>query len=420
MRILHVLHQYLPDHVGGTEHYTHTLARAQRQAGHQVAVFCRRNGAGRDLDREESEGIVVYRATSGPFTPWRRLRSTLGDQFLANSLKQAMLETQPDLIHIHHLMGLPSGALAAASPGTPLVVTLHDYWWVCANAQLITDYDHQVCDGPRGWANCSHCGLARAGVDAPGPLASLAAPLFAWRAATLGYLKPQVAAWIAPTEFVRNWHIDHGFPSNSIFIVPHGIDLPPVAVWGDCMQNGQGARHFAYIGGLSPQKGVHVLIDAFNELPSSARLTIAGDEAAFPDYCAALHTQATHPGIRFVGQLERDGVWQALFSADVLVVPSLWYETASLVIQEAFAAKTPVIAADHGALRERVQHEVNGLLVPPGDVSTLRDSMLHLMDRPVSMAQLQSGIGPVMSIAEHVHEVESIYHRVLEEGRRKA
>jgi glycosyltransferase involved in cell wall biosynthesis len=126
MRILHVVHQYLPDHVGGTEHYTHTLARAQRHAGHQVTIFCRRDGVGRDLDREESEGIVVYRATNGPFTPWRRFRSTLGDPFLADSLKQALLEARPDLIHIHHLMGLPSGALAAASPGAPLVVTLHD------------------------------------------------------------------------------------------------------------------------------------------------------------------------------------------------------------------------------------------------------------------------------------------------------
>jgi glycosyltransferase involved in cell wall biosynthesis len=163
---------------------------------------------------------------------------------------------------------------------------------------------------------------------------------------------------------------------------------------------------------------VHVLIDAFNKLPSSARLTIAGDEAVFPDYCAALHVQATHPGIRFVGQLERDGVWNTLASADVLVVPSLWYETASLVVQEAFAVKTPVIAADHGALSERVRDGVDGLLVPPGDVSTLRDTMLRLMDQPLSMNHLRNGIGPVMSIARHVRKIEALYHQVLRDAQK--
>jgi glycosyltransferase involved in cell wall biosynthesis len=231
-------------------------------------------------------------------------------------------------------------------------------------------------------------------------------------------LKPQVAAWIAPTAFVRNWYAARGFPHSRMHVIPHGIDLPPVAVLGGSRQNGQGATHFAYIGGLSPQKGVHVLIDAFNGLPPSARLTIAGDETAFPDYCVALHAQAIHPGIRFVGRLDRDGVWQALTSADVLVVPSLWYETASLIVQEAFAANIPVIAANHGALSERVRHGVDGLLVPPGDADTLRGTMLHLMDQPLSMTQLRNGIRPVMSIAEHGQEVEAIYHQVLDKGRK--
>jgi glycosyltransferase involved in cell wall biosynthesis len=111
-------------------------------------------------------------------------------------------------------------------------------------------------------------------------------------------------------------------------------------------------------------------------------------------------------------------VWQALARADVLVVPSLWYETASLVVQEAFAVKTPVIAADHGALSERIRDKVDGLLVPPGDASALRDTMLRLMDQPRSMAHLRKGIGPVMSIAEHVQRVARVYDQVLEEERK--
>jgi glycosyltransferase involved in cell wall biosynthesis len=328
-----------------------------------------------------------------------------------------MVETisgfQPDLVHIHHLMGLPVSALFDSSQVAPLVVTLHDYWWVCANAQLITDYDHQVCDGPRWWLNCARCGLTRAGT---GPILSpFATPLFAWRAALIRRLMPRVAAWIAPTTFVADWHLAHGFPEGRVYMVPHGIELPPADTVRAPGENGQPASRFAYIGGLARQKGVHVLIDAFNGLPSSARLKVAGDETAYPDYCALLRARATHPGIEFIGRLERNGVWQTLGQTDVLVVPSLWYETSSLIVQEAFATGTPVVAANHGALAERVQHESNGLLTPPGDGPALQHALQRLMTEPDLLARLRSGIRPVVDLPDHLRGMEQVYRQVLVE-----
>jgi glycosyltransferase involved in cell wall biosynthesis len=417
MRILHVVHQYFPDHVGGTEHYTRTLAQAQRQGGHQVAILCRRGGGGPRLDRTEMDGLPVYQAAKGPLTAAGRFRATLGDRFLAECFRRVLQKVEPDLIHIQHLMGLPAGALARLVPSAPLVVTLHDYWWRCANAQLITDYGGQVCDGPHWWLNCARCGLARIGLGSAWPLSPLAAPLFAWRAAALQRLVPQIAAWIAPTHFVSNWYVASGLPAERMHVVGHGIELPPAHIRkpadGPRDEGRQkGARRFAYIGGLSRQKGVHVLVDAFNGLPPEARLTIAGDETAFPDYCADLHRRATHPGIRFAGRLGRPAVWETLAEVDAVIVPSLWFETASLIVQESFAVGTPVIAADHGALVERVQHGVDGLRVPPGDAGALRDAMRRLMDDAELMARLERGIQPVVTIAQHVDEVEEIYRQV--------
>jgi len=416
VRILHILHQYLPEHVGGTEHYTRTLALAQHRKGHQVTIFCRRSSAGQGLDRDTSDGIPIYRAVNGHFTSAGRFRSTLGDRFLADSMARVVRETRPHLIHIHHLMGLPAGPLATIGRAVPLVVTLHDYWWVCANAQLITDYHGEVCEGPRCWLNCARCGLARAGAGRAWLLSPLVASLFGWRALILRRLMPHVAAWIAPTAFVANWHTAHRFPAGRMHVVGHGIELPSLTrpEHPDGM-----VSHFAYIGGLSQQKGIHVLIDAFNALPASARLTVAGDESAFPDYCTALRARAVHPGIRFVGRLDRAEVWQTLEDADALVVPSLWYETSSLAIQEAFATGTPVVVADHGALSERVRHEVDGLLVPPGDVLALRHALARLMEEPGLAARLRSGIQPVTSIAEHMQHIEAIYQQVVAHRERR-
>ena len=413
MRILHILHQYLPDHVGGVELYTQAVAHAQRQRGHKPVIFCRRSGSGRRLERTVEDSLPIYRAVSGPFTPAGRFRATLGHRFLARCLHEVMDQAQPDLIHIHHLMGLPVRPLLDAP--APLVVTLHDYWWLCANAQLITDYDGAVCDGPRrGRLNCARCGLARSGAGAAWPLAPLLAPAFARRAALLRRLWPHVAAWIAPTRFVADWYTAHGLPADRIHVIGHGIELPPALA--PTVPDGRGANRFLYIGGLSKQKGVHVLVDAFNGMPPAARLTIAGDETAFPDYCADLRARAAHPGIRFVGRLTREQVWRTLAQSDVLVVPSLWYETASLVIQEAFAAGVPVIAADHGALSERVRHGIDGFLVPPGDAAALRAALQRLAAEPELLARLRANVPPPMDMDEHVARLEGVYRRFVPAG----
>jgi glycosyltransferase involved in cell wall biosynthesis len=197
-------------------------------------------------------------------------------------------------------------------------------------------------------------------------------------------------------------------------VVSHGIELPREdIVQAPGGQNGRSAWSFAYIGGLARQKGVHVLVDAFNGLPPSARLTIAGDETAFPSYCASLRSRAKHPGIEFSGRLGRDEIWQNLRQADVLVVPSIWYETSSLVVQEAFATGTPVVAANHGALAERVQDGTDGLLTPPGDVPALRRALQRLMDEPTLLARLRRGIKPVVDLDEHEGRVEQVYRQVL-------
>lgn len=411
MRILHIIHQFYPDHTGGTEHYTRTLAQTQQQAGHEVAILCRQAGTGQHLDRTETEdGLVVYRAVQGALTPRSRFRATFGDAYLAECLREVLATTAPDLVHIQHLMGLPLPAMAALK-AYPAVVTLHDYWWVCANAQLLTNYSQQVCAGPRAWLNCARCGLVRAGVGDLWPLAPLVALLFAWRAALLSRVGRHVRAWIAPTRFVAQWYVAHGLPAARMHVVGHGIEPP----------RGQrrtrpdtGPLEVAYVGGLAPQKGVHLLVEACRPLSTAVTLTIAGDEEAFPAYVAGLRQQAAAGQVRFTGRLDRDGVWSLLSRVDLVVVPSLWYETASLIVQEAFAVGTPVVAADHGALSERVRHEVDGLLFAPGNEAALTAALQRCIDEPHLLENLRAGIRPPLGRREHAGQIQALYDQIVD------
>ena len=329
-------------------------------------------------------GVTVWAAWSGVASPTRRFLATFGDTPIERAFGRVLDESRPDLVHVQHMMGLPAALLDTLHRRRiPTVITLHDYWWVCANAQLVTNYDQSICAGPRrDWFNCSRCALARGGADALRVAAPGVSPLLAVRERILRSGLERAARIIAPTEFVKTWYAAHGLRDAPVAVLPHGIE-PSVNVGAQEARDPSGLMHarFAYIGGLTWQKGVHVLIEAFNRLPAGSELWIAGDESADPAYAASLRSNAG-PGVRFFSALTHAQVWDMLGQVDAVAVPSLWYETFSLIAHEAFAAGCPVIASGLGALAEVVRDGVDGLSAPPGDVDAWADALRRMSDSP--------------------------------------
>ncbi|HEX8682453.1 MAG TPA: glycosyltransferase family 4 protein [Ardenticatenaceae bacterium] len=430
MRILHVVHQYPPDYIGGVELHTQALARVLAERGHQVSVFYRRSAEGAGLERRQEGDVTVWAAWSGLVKPTGRFLASFRDEPILDAFRHVLEEAAPGLVHIQHLMGLPLALVdLLRQKNVPFVLTLHDYWWLCANAQLLTNDSEELCEGPELWINCGRCALARAGRDNVLWLAPTIAPIFAYRNSRLHRIAELAAHVIVPTTFTRETYQPLNLPSHKLTVIPHGIAVPSVTTFnleGDASAPAVSGRRssvvgrppfrIAYVGGLARQKGVHVLIEAVNHLPrEGVSLTLYGDEAAFPEYVAELKALVSHPRIHFAGRIPNEQLLQALTDVDVLVVPSIWYETAALVIQEAFAAGVPVIASNLGALRERVRHGEDGLLVPPGDPAALRKALLELLQDPTLRARLRNGIRPFRTIEQQVDDIEVIYHQVLQE-----
>ena len=407
MRVLQLVHQYPPEAVGGTELYTQALARGLAERGHQVAVFHRRPTPGIGQRSWMEEGVRVTATWSGPLSPTARFLSTFRDSRATDAFGLALEENNPDVVHIQHMMGFPVSLFRLIrQAGIPFVVTLHDYWWVCANAQLLTNYSEAVCKGPRMYGNCARCALARAEHPHLWPAVPVVGALLAWRNQRLRQGLSAASKLIAPTEFVRRWYAAHGVPSDDMVVIPHGIDLPGSSTSEE--HTTSGPTRFVYAGGLSWQKGVHVLLEAFSGVRGSAELSIAGDMSSFPAYVSRLRALASH-NVRFLGRLEREEVRSTLLQADAVVVPSLWYETFSLIAHEAYAAGVPVVASRLGALAEAVRQGVDGLLVPPGDVAAWREALQRLVDRPNLLSQLRANVGSPMTLEEHVDSIESVY-----------
>lgn len=416
MRILHITHQYPPDDVGGVELHTQTVARELAARGHAVSVFYRRSAEGWGLERRQEGDVTVWAAWSGPIQPTGRFLATFRDEPILQGFRRVLGEARPDVVHVQHLMGLPIAVIEVVQQAhIPFVLTLHDYWWLCANAQLLTNDTEQLCAGPEWWVNCGRCALARAGQGDKRWLAPAIAPLFAYRQQRLQHIAALAARIIVPTRFTEEAYRPLALPANRVTVIPHGIAVPASPPLPPAAEEGRQGLRIAYVGGIARQKGVHVLIEAVNDLPhDGVQLAIFGDEQAYPEYAATLRALATHPGIRFAGRIPNQQVIQTLAQFDVVVVPSIWYETAALVVQEAFAANVPVVASDLGALRERVQHGADGLLVAPDDVSALHDALLELLRDPALRVRLRGGIQPVRTIAEQVNDTEAIYVEVAQ------
>jgi len=405
VRILHLVHQYPPDYVGGTERYTQSVAYALRQRGHDVAVLSRRSADGHGVTRDVEGDVQVWAAWDGEVTALRRFVTTFRSPVLLDAFSRVLRATRPDLIHIQHLMAWPVALLREIrEAGIPFVVTLHDYWWVCANALLITNYNQELCDGPHAYVNCARCALARGGTAGLWPFIPPLAGLLFWRNQALRRFLEAAEKVIVPSKFVRDWYTAHGLSEGLVTVIPHGLEVLPQL---PRVQLDRTVR-FAYIGGLAWHKGVHVIVDAFHDVKGDAELWIVGDASADPGYGQHLHTLAT-PKVRFLGRLPHDEIWRILSEVDVVVVPSLCYESFSLVVREAFAAGLPVVASDFGALAEAVKDGVDGLCVHPGDVAAWRAALQQFVDDPELLPRLRANVCPPFTLEEHVERLESLY-----------
>ncbi|MDP2952237.1 MAG: glycosyltransferase family 4 protein, partial [Chloroflexota bacterium] len=360
--------------------YTESLAQELGRRGHDVLVFYPEENITPGEEEETTSGFRVHRVLYPPGSnPLQLFLLSFRNPFVERSFARLIERERPDIVHFQHLKGLSVKLIPLVKGyGLPTIYSLHDYWLFCGNAQLITPRQ-KVCSGPFFWLNCAYCAAAR--IEAP--FLVMAAPaiagLFAYRAYLVGRAIRDVDLFVAPTAFVKEVFIKRGLPEGKVRQIDHGIDFQV----REGTERLDDKFHFAYIGGLAWQKGVHVLIRAFNKLdPERAVLSVYGDEEAFPSYVEDLHRMARNPAIRFSGRLTHEELGPVLADTDVLVVPSLWYETSSLVIQEAFAAQVPVIASRLGALAEKVRHEVDGLLFAAGKPEALRQAMERLMETP--------------------------------------
>jgi glycosyltransferase involved in cell wall biosynthesis len=395
-RILVVAHNHPDLHPGGTEIFAHDLAGAYRGQGCEVLFL----GATNAIHRQPHPGTALQATgEDGDILLWsghfdRFHLSQIDHYGTLQDLATLLREFRPDVIHIHHLVLIGAEFLTLARrllPDAAIVMTLHDYYPICHHDGLmLRPTDRQRCNGASP-AACHGC------------FPEIGSDRFLLRERFLKTHLAAVDAFVSPSRFLARRYRDWGLPAERIEVIANARPAREPAPHRET----EGRRAvFGYFGNLNPWKGVLPLIQAARALKTSGvdfELRIHGgapfQAEAFTTALAQALAQAGTV-VTACGPYAREEVPALMAAVDWAVVPSVWWENAPLVIQEAFQHRRPVIASGIGGMAEMVHDGIDGLHVRPGDVADLARTLRRACEEEGLWQRLVDGIRPQPSLAD--------------------
>lgn len=389
LRILFLLHQYFPRHVGGTEVLAQGLARRFQRQGHSVRIItCHES----DVQRPEDFCVERHTVASIPVrevhfnlsvTP-HPARCEYANDFTAQAVIEELDHFQPDVVHVLHVMKLSGAAVRACTArGYRVVVTLCDYWFLCPRHTLLQP-DGSLCAGPDDGLKCVPCVQQLHGFAQPGASDETRDRLaIAERPRYLRDTLLSADRILALSSFQKQKFVENGMPAERIDVIEHGVEMGAIASRNVADRHPWLAR-LGFVGSLVPHKGVHVLLEALKLVPRlPVELRVHGGLRENDDYSACLRVRAMQDArIRLLGAFQPQELSQLLNDLDLLAAPAQWYDNDPIIVKTALALGLPVLASRLGSLAEMIRPRGDDWLVTAADPRAWADALLRLAARP--------------------------------------
>lgn len=385
MRVLIVHNVYQQQ--GGEDSVVDAEVELLLSRGHAVELYSRNNNEINTIPRLSLTGQMF----------WSGRTNTDISELIANFL--------PDIIHVHNTFPLISPSLywTASKAGIPVIQTLHNFRLLCPQAMFLREGNLcEDCLGHIPWRGVVHGCYRESKVQS----AALAGMLLTHRA--IGTWQNKVTRYIALNEFCRQKFIEGGLPAERIVVKPNFVDFSAPA---DIPRHG-----FLFVGRLSEEKGVDVLVTAVLQLKDAdVRVAGSGPEVGQLDDIA---------GLQVLGALSGEAVRIEMNHSMALVLPSIWYENFPRTLVEAFACGLPVIASRIGALAELVEDGITGLLFETGNAHDLAAKMKWAHNNPEQMRKMGQNARlkyeAEYTANQNYNQLIAIYHDAIKESKIKS
>jgi phosphatidyl-myo-inositol alpha-mannosyltransferase len=328
---------------GGVTRHIEALAESFIADGHDVRVLS-------PYDPVDVHAKILHRGATPQSLPAPDYLVSLGRTigFKANgavsnlsitpsgiaALQQELRTGGYDVVHIHEPVAPMIGWAAAELTRLPLVGTFHSY-----SDRLV----------PNAMANF----------------------FGAWR--VLNRLHVRIAVSEAAAWTGRRWFGGH------YRVIPNGVHVDPEVLAAVGAKPLADRLRIVFVGQAVERKGLPLLLRSFEALREHipTELTVIGPT---PEELAPL--MLDDRGVRVLGKVDDVRKHEELQRADLLCAPSLRGESFGMVLTEAFAAGTPVVASDIAGYRDVVRDGVDGVLVPPADAQALAETLRDLWEEP--------------------------------------
>jgi glycosyltransferase involved in cell wall biosynthesis len=392
----------------GTETYIFEAMELLHSRGHQTALFSMADERGRPTPYDQY--FVPHTDFKHPGNWFRKVKmagSAIYSWEARRRIRAMVAEFRPDVAHVrniyHHLS--PSILWELNAQNIPVLYHLNDFKVLCPNYNFVSR--GEVCERCKSGRFLQ--ALAERCYDGFSARTILVAEAYLHK--LLGTYQECVDCFIAPSQFVRNKFVEHGWDASRFEVLPHFQRLQPQPA------SPQGNAPLLYFGRLSREKGIEDLLHAMQFLPN-LRLTVAGDGPE-RERLQRLSARMELKNVRFAGKLSGTKLDQVIAESRVTILPSHAYETFGKTILESYARARPVIATDLGSRRELVHEGTTGLLYEVGNVNQLARAIQYLDDQP-ELAQKMGIAGRELvrqrySPEAHYERLVTLYQRAIDD-----
>lgn len=346
MKILEINKFYFAN--GGADRHFLDLVDLLEANGNTVAVFSMAHP--KNLESEWSRHFLSTAGYTSEYSLWQKIKGVVRMFYsfeAKRKINKLLDEFRPDIVHIHNIYHQLSPVILfeIKKRGIPIIMTIHDYKLISPNYILYHKGEiYDRCHGKKYY----RCFLDKCVRDSY--VASLLATLEAYWHEILGTYRKNVDLYISPSEFTRNILAKEWIANRKIVKLPHFI--PEI---NNIKFSNSKEAYAVYFGKIGREKGIDDLIDIFENV-RGLKLYLAGP-------ISDGYVIKKSKNMRYLGQLGRCKLADAINNASIVVSASRLPETFGLIALEAISHGKPFIGFDTGAYSEIITNGKNGILV---------------------------------------------------------